>query len=329
MAVVVSGSIAFDCILTFAGRFSDHIIPGSTHILNLSFLVETFERRRGGVAGNYAYTLALLGHPAAVLATAGADAAGYRAWLESLSVDVSGLAILEDAATATGFTTTDLDDNQITGYYGGAMMQAAMLGLADTVGDPEAVIIGPNHPAAMLRLVRECRERGIPWIFDPSHQLPHLSAEELEEGSRGAWVLIGNDYEMELIQQRTRRDVVGLLRWSDVVVTTRGRHGSRLATRDGTVEVQAAPAGTVVDPTGAGDAYRSGLLAGLLRGLDLERAGRVASTAASFVVEQTGTMEHRYSLDDLAGRYELAYGEQLPEGFRRVAVPVGSAETAG
>ena len=324
MAVVVSGSIAFDCILTFAGRFSDHIVPGQTHILNLSFLVDSLEKRRGGVAGNYAYSLALLGQPAAILATAGADAADYRAWLESQGIDCGGLRLLDDAMTATGFTTTDLDDNQITGYYGGAMMHAATLGLADTVPDPLAVIVGPNHPAAMLRLVGECRKRRIPWVFDPSHQLPHLSAEELEEGSRGAWILIGNDYEMELIQQRTRRDVAGLLRWSGIVVTTRGRHGSRLATRDGTVEVPAAVRARVVDPTGAGDAYRAGLVAGLLRGQDLERAARIASVAASYVIEQTGTVEHRYSLDEFAARYAVAYREPLPEGFRRRPVLAGT-----
>jgi len=325
MAVVASGSIAFDYILTFAGRFSEHIVPDKAHVINLSFLVDSLVRRRGGVAGNYAYTFALLGYPAAVLATAGSDAAEYRAWLESLGIECSGLRILEDATTATGFTTTDLDDNQITGYFGGAMMRAAMLGLADTVADPEVVIIGPNDPSAMLRLVAECRHRRVRWVFDPAHQLPHLSARDLEEGSRGAWILIGNDYEIGLIQERTGRELAGLLEWAEMVVTTRGRHGSALSNRQGTVEVNAAHAVQVLDPTGAGDAYRSGLVAGLLRGLDLERAGRIASVAASYVVEHRGTIEHRYSLEDVAARYALAYGEPLPTAFLPVSATSGSA----
>ena len=155
MAVVATGSVAFDYILTFKGHFGDHILPDKKHILNLSFLVDTFQKRRGGVAGNYAYNLWLLGYPSAVLATAGEDGAEYRDWLSARGIDVRGLRILPDEHTATGFTYDVLDDNQLTGYYGGAMVKAGQLGLADTVADPEVVIIGPNAPDAMVRLVRE------------------------------------------------------------------------------------------------------------------------------------------------------------------------------
>src|SRR5919204_4157595 len=242
MAIVATGSVAFDYILTFKGRFRDNILPDKAHIINLSFLVESLEKRKGGVAGNYAYNLRLLQHPCAVLATAGSDAAEYRSWLESLGVDCRGLRLLEDEISATGFTTTDLDDNQITGYYGGAMNRATMLGLADTVPEPEAVIIGPNAPAAMFRLVRECRAAAVPWVFDPAHQLPHMSGADLEEGARGAWIVIGNDYELELIRQRTGRDEKALLELAEIVVTTLGRQGSRIATRGGCFEIPAAPA---------------------------------------------------------------------------------------
>jgi adenosine kinase len=310
MTVVASGSVAFDYILTFRGRFADHIIPDKAHVINLSFLVETMQKRRGGVAANYAYTLALLGHPAAVLAAAGADAADYRAWLESLGIDCRGLRLLPDEYTATGFTTTDLNDSQITGYYGGAMFKAGQLGLADTVPDPEAVIIGPNAPDAMFRLVAECREAGIPWVFDPAHQLPHLDKQGLEEGARGAWILIGNDYEIELICRRTGRDLAGLLELTELVVTTLGREGSRIATRDGEFVIAPAPARREVDPVGAGDAYRAGLVTGLLRGQGVERAGQIASLAASYVVEQTGTVEHSYTLDEFAARFRETYGQE-------------------
>lgn len=311
MAVIATGSVAFDFIFTFKGRFGDQIVPDKTHIINLSFLVDSMEKRRGGVAANYAYTLALLGRPAAVLATAGSDGAEFRAWLEGLGIDCRGLRLLPDALTATGFTTTDLNDNQITGYYGGAMLRAGMLGLADTVRDPEAVIVGPNAPDAMDRLVRECREAGVPWVFDPAHQLPHMTAEDLEEGSRGAWIVIGNDYELELIRRRTGRDEGGLLELAEIVVTTLGRDGSRIATRDGAFTIPPAPARREVDPVGAGDAYRSGLVHGLLSGWGVERAGRVGSVAATYVVEQTGTIEHRYTLDEFSDRYRRVYGEPL------------------
>ena len=315
MTVLATGSVAFDYILTFNGRFRDHIMPDQVHILNLSFLVDHFERRRGGVAANYAYTLALLGHPSAILATAGADAAEYRAWLEGLGVECSGLKLLEGETTATGFTTTDLDDNQITGYYGGAMNRAGEVGLADTETRPAAVIVGPNGPAGMTRLVRECREAGIPYVFDPAHQLPHLSKEDLLEGCRGAWILIGNDYELELIQQRTGQSVEQLLKLSQMVVTTLGREGSRIESAEGRVVIPPATARQEVDPTGAGDAYRSGLVAALLRGATPADAGRIASLASAYVVEQAGTIEHRYSMGEFAERYRSAFGVPLPEAF--------------
>ena len=311
MTVVASGSVAHDFIFTFRGRFGDQIVPDKTHIINLSFLVDSMERRRGGVAANYAYTLTLLGHPAAVLATGGSDAAEYREWLERLGIDCRGLRLLPDVLTATGFTTTDLNDNQITGYYGGAMLRAGMLGLADTVPDPEAVIVGPNAPDAMFRLVRECRDAGVRWVFDPAHQLPHMSAADLEEGSRGAWIVIGNDYELELVRQRTGRDERALLELAEIVVTTLGREGSRIATRDGEFTIPPAPARREVDPVGAGDAYRAGLVHGLLTGMGIERAGRVASLAATYVVEQTGTIEHHYTRDEFVERYLEAYGTPL------------------
>jgi adenosine kinase len=315
MTVVCTGSIAYDYILTFKGRFKDHILLDKTHILNLSFLVDDLKKRRGGVAGNYAHNLALLGYPASVLATAGADAADYRDWLVARGIDCRGLRLLEGEISATGFTTTDMDDNQLTGYYGGAMWRAGMLGLDDAPPAVDAVIIGPNDPGAMKRLVHECRERGVRFVFDPAHQLPMMSPEDVEDSTRGAWIVIGNDYELELIQQRTNRDVSGLLELAQIVVTTLGRHGSRIATRTETVEIPAVPTVRESDPTGAGDAYRAGLVAGLLRGLDLGAAGRVASLAGTYAVEQVGTIEHDYTREEFARRYEESFGVELPGKF--------------
>jgi adenosine kinase len=319
MTVVCSGSIAYDYILTFKGHFKEHILLDKTHILNLSFLVDDLQKRRGGVAGNYAHNLTLLGYPAAVLATAGTDATEYRDWLVARGVDCRGLRLLEGEISATGFTTTDLDANQLTGYYGGAMWRAAMLGLDDAPPAVDAVIIGPNDPGAMKRLVHECRERSVPFVFDPAHQLPMMSAEDVTDDTRGAWIVIGNDYELELIEQRTNHDVDGLLELAEIVVTTLGRQGSRIATRDRRVDIPAAPPLRESDPTGAGDAYRAGLVAGLLRGLDLEAAGRVASLAATYVIEQVGTIEHDYTPAEFSQRYHEAFGAALPEAFWRPA----------
>ena len=317
VSVVCTGSIAYDYILSFKGHFKDHILADKTHILNLSFLVDDLRKHRGGVAGNYAYNLTLLGYPAAVLATAGSDAAEYRDWLVARGVDCHGLRLLDGEITATGFTTTDLDDNQLTGYYGGAMGRAAMLGLDDAPPGAEALIVGPNDPAAMTRLVKECRDQGLPFVFDPAHQLPRLSAEDVTEGARGAWILIGNDYELELIMQRTGRAMDGLVELAEMVVTTLGREGSRITTRSGVIDIPPAPARRESDPTGAGDAYRAGLVSGLLRGLELNEAGRVASLAATYAVEQVGTVEHSYTIAEFSERYEQAFGTPLPNQVRR------------
>jgi adenosine kinase len=167
----------------------------------------------------------------------------------------------------------------------------------------------------MKRLVNECRERELRFVFDPAHQLPMMSPVDVEDSARGAWIVVGNDYELELIQQRTRRDTAGLLELAEMVVTTLGRHGSRITTREKAVEIPPALTSHETDPTGAGDAYRSGLVAGLLRGLDLESAGRVASLAATYAVEHVGTIEHSYTADEFKTRYAEAFGAQLNEAF--------------
>ena len=313
MTVVASGSVAFDYILTYAGRFRDHILADKAHVLNLSFLVESLQRRRGGVALNYAYNLRLLQHPAAVLATIGDDGLEHKAWLESLGVDCRGLRLLSGELTATGFTTTDLDDNQLTGYYGGAMYRAAEIGLDDTVAEPEAVIVGPNAPDAIRRLAGECHQRRVRLVYDPAFQVKDLAGEDLAAGARGAWIVIGNDYEMELLAQRTGRRAEEL--GAELVVTTLGRQGSRIAANGEIHEIPAAPPRHEIDPTGAGDAYRAGLVVGLLRGLDVPAAGRVASLAAAWAVEQVGTVEHSYTPEEFALRYREAFGDELPAGF--------------
>lgn len=309
--VVSTGSIAFDYIIRFQGHFAEHFLVSKKETLNLSFLVDRMEKRRGGVAANYAYTMALLGQPSAILATAGDDAADYRAWLEGLGIDCRGLRLLEGELSATGFSTVDLDANQIWGYYGGAMIRAAELHLSDSVPNPGAVIIGPNAPDAMQQLVRECREAGVRWVYDPSHQLPHTDAETLVDGARGAWILIGNDYEIGLTQERTGRDVAGLLELSEMVVTTLGKDGAEIATRERTVRIPPAPISNAEDPVGAGDAFRGGLVHGLLAGRSLEEAGRIAALAGAYVVEQSGAIAHHYTRQEFEERYRRSFEAAL------------------
>jgi adenosine kinase len=208
-----------------------------------------------------------------------------------------------------------MDDNQLTGYYGGAMWRAGLLGLDDGPPDVDAVIIGPNDPGAMKRLVRECRDRRVPFVFDPAHQLPMMAGEDVTDSANGAWITIGNDYELELIQERTGRDMDGMLELTEIVVTTLGRHGSRITTRHGAVDIPAAPSDHEVDPTGCGDAYRAGLVAGLLRGLPLYEAGCIASLAATYAVEHVGTIEHSYTREEFAERHRLSFGADIAEEF--------------
>src|SRR2546428_1524388 len=217
--------------------------------------------------------------------------------------------------SATGFTTTDMDYNQLTGYYVGAMWKAAMLGLDDGPPDVEAVIIGPNDPGAMKRLVGECRDRGVRFVFDPAHQMPMMKAEDVMDSANGAWMVIGNDYELELIQQRCQRDIDGLLELAQIVVTTLGRHGSRITTLEGSVDIPAAPAVREANPTRAGDAYQSGLDAGLLRGLDPGAAAVDSSLHATHSVEHVGTIEHNYTRAEFSERYRESFGAALPDRF--------------
>jgi adenosine kinase len=309
--IVVTGSVAFDHIMDFPGRFKDHILPDKVHMLSVSFLVDNLKKVRGGCAANIAYNLALLGERPKMVATVGDDFAEYRAWLEERGVDTSGTRVIEGDFTASCFITTDLDDNQITGFYTGAMKAAGSLSLLDLLAEGDAVIISPNDPGAMVNYPKECRERGAAWVYDPGQQIVRLSGEELLDGVSGARCVIGNDYEMAMIQEKTGRDAEALLELSETVVVTRGEQGSTIMTRDGQVDVPAAKARRVLDPTGAGDAYRAGLLRGLVRGNAPEQYGRVAALAAVYAVEEYGTQAHAYTPAEFAERYRDAFGEDL------------------
>ena len=309
--IAVTGSVAYDVIMVFPGRFGEHILPEKTHILNVSFLVDSLERRRGGTAANIAYTLALLGERPLLSAAVGADFDADAAELTAAGVDVGAALRLDAVPTASCFITTDLDDNQITAFYPGAMARAADIDLRHQA-DVDCVVVAPDAPDAMAAHVAQAAEIGARLVFAPAQQLPSLPDASLRAGLESAWLVVGNDYELELVRARTGMSVDDIRRGGAVVAVTRGGQGSRLHAADGTVEIPIAQPAVVVDPTGAGDAYLAGLLAALRAGDDLAAAGRVGALAAAHVIERTGTQAHRFDRAGFAARYVAEFGAELP-----------------
>jgi adenosine kinase len=309
--VLVTGSLAFDQIMAFKGKFQDHILPDKLHMINLSFLVEERRVQKGGCAGNIAYGLALLGERSRVVAAAGNDFDEYRRYLEELGVDVSGIRIFEDEPTGACFITTDRANNQIVGFHPGAMKHARELSLAAAARERPAAyaMVAPDDPEAMVRHCREAKEAGVPLVFDPSFQVIAIEGPVLREMADGAEAVLVNDYEYAVIREKTGLSDSGLLGLARIWVVTLGEMGSRILVRGGErLEVPAARAREVVDPTGAGDAYRAGFVAGLLRGLDLAACGRMGSVAAVYAVEHYGTQSHGFTRDEFAARYHESFG---------------------
>lgn len=297
--------------MDFPGYFKDYILPDKIHILNISFLVKTLRRQRGGIAGNIAYNLALLGESSTIFSTAGADFGAYKRHLTEIGVDTSQIRIYEDTATATAFITTDLDDNQIAGFYPGAMSRASELSLEALPERPRLALIGANEPSAMKSFVNECHKLAIDYIFDPAQQLPSLSKEQIETGILGAKVVVGNDYEIELIQNKIGLSKKEILKKAGILITTKGVAGSVIATRDCQVQIPIAKPKKIVDPTGAGDAYRAGIIKGLIRNWDFEKMGRVAALCATYALEQYGTQEHYFTKEEFEKRYFEEFGEEI------------------
>jgi adenosine kinase len=273
----------------------------------VSFLVDHMEKRRGGCAPNIAYTLALLGERPTVMGTAGQDFAEYRAWLEAAGVDASLVREVTGKFTASFFCSTDRDNNQIASFYTGAMAHAGELSFHDVPGC-DLAIISPNDPAAMAKYARECRELGIRFIYDPSQQCARSTGEELRAGIEGATILVCNDYEFELIRQKTGLDEDGVLGLAEALVVTRGDKGATVRLRDRSIDIPPVPPLREADPTGVGDAFRGGFMKGLAMGADYEVCGRLGSVAATYVLEHVGGQSHHYTWDEFVDRYARHYG---------------------
>lgn len=311
MRIVVTGSLAYDYIMNVPGYFKDHILPEKTHMLTVSFLVDSMKRMRGGVAGNIAFTLALLGERSLVLASAGQDFGEYRAWMESQGVDASGVTLINDEFTASCFINTDLANNQIVAFYTGAMSYSKDLSLHGLgLGSDDLVLISPTDPDAMARYAREAREIGVPFLFDPGKQTPRLSSEQILDGLHGAKILVGNDYEFAMMAKATGKSEAELITSAPITVVTRGGEGATVYAEGREIQIPIAPVGEVIDPTGAGDAFLSGFAFGVARGLPLEVAGRVAALAAAYCIEQKGCQEHHFSSADFLTRYTASFGHE-------------------
>lgn len=307
MKLIVTGSIAFDYLMQFPGKFTEHILPEHLQRVSLSFLVESMDKRRGGCAPNIAYTLALLGERPYLVATAGQDFKEYDEWLQAAGVDTSHVRRVPDKFTASFFCSTDTENNQIASFYIGAMANASELSMR-TIPQPGLVIISPNDPGAMVQYAEECRTIGVPFIFDPGQQCARLSGDELRDGIKDARLVICNDYEFELIRQKTGLGEDSILEHATVLVITRGEDGCSVYEKSGRHDIQALSPHRIVDPTGVGDAFRGGLMKGMACGKSLKECTQLGTVAATYALEHLGGQSHAYTIEEFSDRYAEHFG---------------------
>jgi adenosine kinase len=309
MRTLICGSIAYDTIMVFRDRFKNHILPDRLHILNVAFLVPDLRREFGGCAGNIAYSLNMLGGAPLIMATVGDDYLPYDERLKKLELRQDHIRCVPGTFTAQAFITTDLDDNQITAFHPGAMNHSHENHVPAS-GSVELGIIAPDGREGMLQHAREFHAAGVPFVFDPGQGLPMFSGEELAGFVDLATYVTVNDYEGQLLQERTGRKLEELARGVKALVVTQGAKGSLMMTGGRTLEIPAVKPEQLVDPTGCGDAYRAGLLYGIAAGLDLPVAGRLASLLGSIKIASRGGQNHRFTRDEVVSRYQEAFGSR-------------------
>jgi len=310
MSALICGSLAYDTIMVFQDQFKNHILPDKVHILNVAFLVPRMRKEFGGCAGNIAYNLRLLGGDPLPMATVGQDFGPYRKHFESCGVRLDCVREIEDLYTAQAFITTDLDDNQITAFHPGAMMRSAENHVRDVAG-VEFGIVAPDSREAMLQHAGEFAERGVPFIFDPGQAMPLFNGEEFRALIEQAQYVTVNDYESQLLQQRTGWSEAEIARRVNAYIVTRGPNGSLIHTAQQTIEIPPAHERRVSDPTGCGDAYRAGLIFGIMKGMDLATTGRIASLMGALKVEHPGTQNQRFNYDEFAEQFRQQFGYAL------------------
>jgi adenosine kinase len=318
MDILITGSVAYDYLMTFPGYFKEQILPERLASISLSFLVDSMSKQRGGIAPNIAYTMALLGARPRVMATVGEDFEEYRAWLESKGVDTSLMCVVPGLFTASFFATTDKASAQIATFYPGAMGQASTQSLKDLPFTPDLVIVSPNAPDAMMKFPAECRELGYRYLYDPSQQVLRLEGSELARDMEGAHFLFCNDYEFGLISKKTGWSLDQILKHVNILVITRGKDGADLYSGDASVHIPTVPEDQIVDPTGVGDAFRGGFLAGYSLGYDWKLCGEIGSLAAVYCLEQRGPQSHGYTRKQFVDRFRKHFddGGKLDELIR-------------
>ena len=310
MPALICGSLAYDTIMVFQDQFKNHILPDKMHILNVAFLVPRMRKEFGGCAGNIAYNLRLLGEDPVPMAAVGQDFAPYREHFERLGINMQHVAEIEELYTAQAFVTTDLDNNQITAFHPGAMVRSTDLSVNDVKG-VKFGIIAPDTRDAMLRHAREFADAKIPFIFDPGQAMPLFDGAEFRAFIEQADYVTVNDYESNLLQQRTgwsERDIAGKVK---AYIVTRGPRGSLMHTKNGTLEIPPAAERRITDPTGCGDAYRAGLIFGFMRDMDLSTVGRIASLMGALKIEHPGTQNQRFDYDEFAEQFRQQFGYSL------------------
>jgi adenosine kinase len=312
MSIILTGSIAFDYLMSFPGYFKDHILPDQLESISLSFLVDEMVRRPGGVAANIAYTLGLLCEHPRLVATAGVDFSEYRQVLEDAGVDTSDVKIIEDKFTASFFANTDRSNAQIASFYAGAMANAGEISMNDlNLTEEDLVMVSPNAPDAMVQYALECQELGVPYIFDPGQQIVRLDEQDIRKGIFGAHALFVNEYEFELVQKHGNLNMEDILKSVDFAVVTLGEKGSRVYENGGLKgDVPIFPPTKIADPTGVGDAYRAGFLKGYVNGFDLLLCAKMGALAATYCLEEMGTQSHCYLMNDFVTRFRTQFDDQ-------------------
>ncbi|MGN6231780.1 MAG: carbohydrate kinase family protein [Trinickia sp.] len=311
MATLICGSLAYDNIMTFQGRFREHILPEQVHILNVSFLVPTMRREFGGCAGNIAYSLNLLGGDARIMGTIGeVDGQLYLDRIKSLGLRTDHVRVVPDTYTAQAMITTDLDNNQIAAFHPGAMMQSH-LNHADQAQDITLAIVAPDGYDGMVQHTEKLAAAGVPFVFDPGQGLPLFSGDALKRAIELATYVAVNDYEASLVSNKTGWSLDEIAQRVKALIVTRGEHGARIHHGGKSEDIPAVPASTVVDPTGCGDAFRGGLLYGIERGLDWATTGRLASLMGSLKIEHAGPQTYTPSAGEIDERFKQAFGYSL------------------
>lgn len=313
MSILVSGSLAYDHIMNFQDRFKNHIVLENIHILNVSFPVDKMKRSWGGTAGNIAYNIKLLGEDPIIVSAVGKDGDRYLRRLRDLGIKTGYIIKDNGIFTASCYVTTDMDDNQISAFYNGPSFLASKINIAKIKEQMKLAIISPMKKEIMLKQIEQCRRLGIKVVFDPGQQITDFSSANLRKAINSAYFVIGNDYEIKLMEKRSGWTKKDILKKAHTLITTLGAHGSLIENRSGQkIKTKACPPKKNIDPTGAGDAYRGGFFAGYEKGFDLRICMEMGSVTASYAVETPGTQDYFFTKKDFVRRYKKTFDKKLP-----------------